>query len=104
MFKALIAASGLMLVSPCERPPIEFQGPASPAVFLFADPDTVDAVCREASGMAKDPRRILACTNAERRVILMPDPCLYDDGFAKLACHEIAHLPRADGSPGWVHG
>lgn len=47
--------------------------------------------------MAADPRRILACTNAKARVMLMPDPCLYDDGYAKLLCHERAHIA------GWEH-
>lgn len=98
MFKELVAASGLLLVSPCERPPIQYQGPTPPAVILFAAPATVDAVCREAANLKADPRRILACTNAERRVILMPDPCLYDDGYAKLMCHERAPIA------GWDHG
>lgn len=97
MFRELIAASGLLVMQPCERPPVEYQGPTPPAIILFADPATVDSVCREAVRLKADPRQILACTNAERRVILMPDPCLYDDSYAKLLCHERAHIA------GWVH-
>ena len=98
MFRELIAASGLLLMQPCERPPVEFQGPTGPAVIIFADPATVDSVCREAGNMKADPRQILACTNTANRVMLMPDPCLYEDGFGRLMCHEKSHLN------GWAHG
>jgi hypothetical protein len=100
--KALLAASALLVMPPCERPPVEFQGPSVPAVVLFADPETVDAVCREVGG-AQAATRILACTNAAAGVMLLPDPCLFDDRYARLACHERAHLDRADGSQGWRH-
>ena len=103
MFRELIAASGLLIMQPCERPPIEHQGPTPPAVIIFADPLTVDTVCREAANLKADPRQILACTNAERRVMLMPDPCLYEGAYPALLCHERSHLPRLDGSPGWEH-
>lgn len=98
MFRELIAASGLLIMQPCERPPIEYQGPTPPAVIIFADPITVDTVCREAASLMAEPRQILACTNSDQRVMLLPDPCLYDDGYAKLLCHEKSHLN------GWRHG
>lgn len=94
-----LSITGLLFMQPCERPPIEYQGDTRPAVIFFAGPAEVDAVCREAvPNMKADPRQILACTNASNRVMLMPDPCLYEDAYAKLLCHEKAHLNQ------WVHG
>lgn len=103
--KAMLAASGLLAMLPCERPPVEYQGESVPAVVLFAHPSVVDAVCKEVGGFKDGPGTvILACTNQQASVMLLPDPCLYEDGYAKLMCHEKAHLRRADGSPGWSHG
>lgn len=84
-----------------ERAPPEYwDAPDAPFVQLYADPETVNVVC----GRAPAGQVILACTLAERRVILMPNPCLYQhEYYAKLACHEQAHLPRAN-RPGWSHG
>lgn len=102
--KAILAASGLLFMQPCERPPIQYQGESVPAVILFAPPDVVDAVCRSSVSVGTaDGRRILACTNPSNSVVLMPDPCLYVGAYAELMCHERAHLNRADGSRGWVH-
>lgn len=100
-----LAFSGLLTMLPCERPPVEYQGESVPARVLFAHPIVVDAVCKQAAGIPVDsPRIVLACTNPANNTILMPDPCLFDDAYAKLVCHERAHLTRADGSPGWSHG
>ena len=96
--KAMIAASGLLFMQPCERPPVAFQADPPPAVVIFAHPDVVDTICREASGPIDPTRQILACTNVGDRVILMPNPCLYQDGYAQLMCHEASHLN------GWRHG
>jgi hypothetical protein len=104
MKAAALAASGLLLMAPCERPPVQYQGESVPAVILFAEPGLVDAVCREAASLKGAPGRILACTNPNTSVMLLPDPCLYADGYAELLCHERAHLKRPDGSIGWVHG
>lgn len=99
-----LAASGLLTMLPCERPPIEYQGESVPARVIFAHPAVVDAVCKQAAGIpVADPRLILACTNPANSTILMPDPCLFDDGYSALLCHEKSHLRRADGSPGWTH-
>lgn len=100
--KAVLGALPLLLMPECERPPVEFQGPSTPAVVIFAHPDTVNAVCRAAGGY-DGPARILACTNAATGVMLFPDPCLFDDPTARLMCHERAHLDREDGSQGWRH-
>ena len=80
-------------------PPEYWDPPDAPFVQLYADPAVVNEVC----GLAPPGRVILACTNPERRVILMPNPCLYQhEYYAKLACHEQAHLPRSN-RPGWTH-
>ena len=99
--KALLAASGFLLMAPCERPPVQYQGPSVPARVLFAPPEVVDAVCRQNVPIVIG--QILACTNPANSTILMPDPCLYADGYGQLLCHERGHLRRADGSPGWKH-
>lgn len=96
------AVIGLLTMGVCETPPLEFQGESVPAVIVFAHPDLVHEVCAAAGGVSPS-QRILACTNTRSRVMLMPDPCLYDDGYSALLCHERSHLPRADGSPGWRH-
>jgi len=99
----LLQSASLLVMQPCERPPVQYQGDSVPARILFAPPEVVDAVCRRA-GNASSPYQILACTNVANSTILMPDPCLYDDNYARLACHERSHLMRKDGSPGWSHG
>lgn len=100
--KALaLAASGLLLMAPCERPPERFQGESVPAVVYFADPMTVHIVCAEASGQSGVGYQILACTRQDKSIMLLPDPCLFEGEYAALVCHERSHLMRADGSPGW---
>lgn len=104
MKAALLLQSGLLLtMQPCERPPVEYQGESVPARVIFASPEAVDAVCRGAAGIPHLFGQVLACTNQGNSTVLLPDPCLYDDGYAKLVCHERAHLRRKDGSPGWRH-
>lgn len=100
--KALAAVLPLLVMPLCERPPVEFQGPSEPAVVIFAHPDVVNGVCH-AAGNDLSPYRILACTNSTSGVMLLPDPCLFDDRYAQLVCHERAHLNREDGSRGWRH-
>lgn len=100
--KILLAAGTLLILAPCERPPVEFQGPSAPATVFFAAPEVVDTTCRGRARIDGEPR-ILACTLPRRGMILLPDPCLYRDRYAQLVCHERAHLDRADGSPGWRH-
>lgn len=87
-----------------EKPPVQFQlAPDAPAVVLYADPVTVDAVCRRLADKVPEGAIILACTVPSNRRQLMPDPCLFpDEYFASLQCHENAHLPRRDGTR-WVH-
>lgn len=105
MKPAVLAISGLLVMPPCERPPVEYQGESVPARVIFAHPALVDAVCKSAGGIdPASPRLILACTNQNTSTILLPDPCLFEGGYSALLCHEVAHLNRADGSPGWVHG
>lgn len=101
--KALLAASGLLLMPPCERPPVEYQGESVPALVLFAHPAVVNEVCQGSNGI-KPGQIALACTVPSTSAMLLPDPCLFSDGYAQLVCHERAHLRRADGSPGWSHG
>lgn len=99
-----LSITGLLTMLPCERPPVQYQGESVPARVHFAHPSVVKAVCKEVAGIPQDsPRIILACTNPNTSTILLPDPCLFDDAYSALVCHERAHLRRADGSRGWVH-
>lgn len=99
----LLQSASLLVMQPCERPPVEYQGESVPARVIFADPVAVDAVCRGAAGIRHPFGQVLACTNPANSTILMPDPWLYDDGYGKLLCHERSHLRRANGSKGWSH-
>ena len=96
--KALAAVLPLLVMPLCERPPVEFQGnPERVAHVIFADPDVVDAVCREAAGYEGEAR-ILGCTQQTTGVVLMPNPCLYEGRYANLLCHEaVGHIN------GWRH-
>lgn len=99
----LLQSASLLVMQPCERPPVQYQGESVPARVIFAEPAAVDAVCRGAAGIGHPFGTVLACTNQRNSTILLPDPCLYDDAYARLVCHERAHLRRADGSKGWSH-
>jgi hypothetical protein len=46
-------------------------------------------------GHAQPPNVTEACSNTDTGLIVMPDPCEFpkDDDFARLLCHEVAHLP-----------
>lgn len=103
MKAAALSLAGLLFVQPVERPPLKHQGESVPAVVLFAPPEVVDAVCRSLVPNADQTRQILACTNPANSTMLLPDPCLYADGYSQLLCHERAHLRRPDRSQGWVH-
>ena len=104
--KAMIAASGLLAFTPGQfqapRPPEQFLGNPPEAVAIFyADPATVDSVCRGLIDRAGDPNRrvpsnwtVYACTNTAARSSLMPDPCgpqYAGEAYAALACHEKGH-------------
>ena len=81
-------------------PPVRFQGDNT-ATIAYVDPTLIDMLC----GKAPNGWKTQACTTGN--VTILPNPCTFphDDAFAKLACHESAHLPRAnnvgDPLPGW---
>lgn len=120
MLKTLIAASVAMLtiamsgpsahiqaqasppISAVEAPPIAHWGSPGAFIIAFGMPAEVDAFCR--SGAPVPPGYVvLACTRDDRRQVVMPNPCLYQhEYYARLMCHEQAHLSRP-GVPGWKH-
>lgn len=108
MVRTFLLATSFALVAPSaslvERPPVEYLTPPdAPVVVLFANPATVDAVCRRNAPPVPEGYVILACTRDDIRAQLMPDPCLFPDEFyAALQCHENAHLSRK-GLVGWRH-
>ena len=80
-------------------PPEYWDGPDAPFTMVVGSPAAVNIVC----GPPEPGRVILACTAPDHRVVVMPNPCLYHhEYYARLACHELAHLPRADGRR-WEH-
>lgn len=107
MHKIALAVT-LALIGPSatkvEPAPVDFwEAPDAPALVMYADPATVDAVCRQVSGTVPAGYVVMACTNPANRTMIMPNPCLYqDEYYARLACHENAHLPRKDGRR-WAH-
>lgn len=74
-------------------------------IIVTASPEVVNNVCMEGAPTVPFGSVILACTNTKKRTILMPNPCLYEDvdPYARLLCHEMAHLDQPDGTPGWKH-
>lgn len=115
MKAAALSITGLLFMqsgSPLSpRPPEQFTGNTpEPITVFYADPATVDAVCRGLISTANPPSRqvpanwtIYACTNMATRRSLLPDPCLPQfagESFAATACHEKGH---ANGW-GWEYG
>lgn len=96
----IVAMTGPSYHPLVEQPPARYmRPPANIAGVLYADPRTVDAVCRDLSAEpVPETTVILACTIPATGRMLMPDPCLFTDEFyAALLCHENAHLN------GWRH-
>lgn len=82
-------------------PPTHWDSPGAFRV-AFGTPAQVDAYCTRGLPGARN-FIVLACTNDGRREVVMPNPCLYQhEYFAKLMCHEQAHLSRP-GLAGWRH-
>lgn len=104
LFAALAGPSASQAPAPEARmveaaPPQYWSPPDAPFVMMFGSPSNVNKAC----GAPSAGHVILACTNPARRVVLMPNPCLYQhEYYARLMCHEQAHLPRRD-APGWTH-
>lgn len=121
MLKTLIAAFPAMLITAMSGPSANMQavptapapsvvesappahwGAPGPFAIAFGSPADVDAYCRRSAPVAPG-YVILACTRDDRRQVVMPNPCLYQhEYYAKLMCHEQAHLSRP-GLPGWRH-
>lgn len=83
--------------------PPQYWSPPGAFVMAFGSPAEVDAYCMR--GQPTGPRNfvVLACTHDGRREVAMPNPCLYQhEYYAKLLCHEQAHLSRP-GLTGWRH-
>lgn len=97
--QALPSAPSPMAVE--QAPPTHWGAPGA-FIIAFADPVEVDAYCRS-SAYVPPGFIVLACTRDDRRQVVMPNPCLYQhEYYAKLLCHEQAHLTRP-GLSGWRH-
>lgn len=83
-------------------PPEYWDAPDAPFVVIFGAPEEVDAVCAGPRHLLR-PYVVLACTRDDLDLVIMPNPCLYQhEYYAKLLCHEQAHLTRRD-RKGWRH-
>lgn len=98
--RELIAALPLIFMPPCERPPLEYQGAEPITVEVtFASPEWVNAECRKRVGREPGPGMVFAaCAGVGRRWAILPDGCLFADGYARVVCHETSH------TRGWFHG
>ena len=79
-------------------PPPRFQHMPDKAVRILFGRVAINAEC----GYAKWPLVIEACSETDVKLLIMPDPCRFpaNDNYARLLCHETAHL---DGWPA-THG
>ena len=74
--------------------PKRYHGNDTVAKVAFINQYHVNHICnQDGKGFT------LACTYVQSRQIIMPNPCVYSDTefFARLMCHELAHLH------GWKH-
>lgn len=79
----VLAATGLYHIP---LPEFKYQGEAT-AVVHFTDMREVKEIC------GADPRpdyKVLACT--KNGVIISPNPCEFPGDYAKIMCHEKAHV------------
>jgi hypothetical protein len=76
-------------------PPERFQNMPDKAVHIIFGRVAINAEC----GQVLWPEVIEACSDTQNKLLVMPDPCRFpaDDNYARLMCHEVAHL---DGWPG----
>jgi len=72
-------------------PPERFQHMPDKAVRIIFGRVAINAEC----GRTLWPEVIEACSISQDELLVMPDPCQFPetDDFARLMCHEIAHLP-----------
>lgn len=70
-------------------PPLRFRGDAR-TIIQFAPPDEVDRLC--SGGRPVCGFRFSACRRGNQ--LIMPNPCgpAMAEPFAKLLCHELAHV------------
>lgn len=78
-----------------EGAPLQYRGDAA-ATIITAGQVPVHVFCTDG---APTDRVALACTSADRKVIVMPNPCEFADSerYARLLCHEMGHVN------GWEH-
>lgn len=115
MKAAALSLAGLLFVQSgsylAPRPPEQFTASTpEPVTIFYAEPATVDAVCRALMEAGNPPERqspegwtIFACTNTAARRSILPNPCgkqYAGEPFAALACHELGHA----NSWGWEYG
>ena len=78
------ACATMATLDPVRKPPAEYRN-ASTQVVEFVSPERVALRCIERG--AKIPAN--AC--ATEQLITMPNPCAFEDAYARILCHEVAH-------------
>lgn len=89
MYRALVAFLFLNACATVAHAPT----PSTEATVWVRSHDQVGALCGIASAGALQNAE--ACANTQ--VIIMPDPCLYQEHYAEVFCHELRHFN------GWPH-
>jgi hypothetical protein len=87
----LLSASAPISLFTDAPPPERFQNNTHFTIEV-ADQTRIDAVCQGQFGAPPSGMKTDACTTAGR--VLMPNPCTFSksDAYARLLCHEMAHV------------
>lgn len=87
--------AGQYTVYPVQKPPARWTASAWANGVQFTAPERTNELCGN-----KDPNvSVNACTTQSKGIMILPNPCAYPgDYYAKIVCHEMAHLN------GWNHG
>jgi hypothetical protein len=82
---SLAGCAAVIALDPVQEPPPQFRGDVT-ARIEFVAPERVSLRCME-RGV---PYLANACTG--QGLMTMPNPCGFSDAYAKIACHEMAHI------------
>ena len=82
---SMAGCAAVIALDPVQTPPPQFRGDVATRIEFVA-PERVSLRCIE-RGV---PFLANACTG--QGLMTMPNPCGFSDAYAKIACHEMAHV------------
>jgi hypothetical protein len=82
---SMAGCAAVIALDPVQPPPAQFRGDVATRIEFVA-PERVSLRCIE-RGV---PFLANACTG--QGLMTMPNPCGFSDAYAKIACHEMAHI------------